>query len=199
MKSYREKNYEQALVETFLKFDEMLRDHNVNRFLLEHDRTNSQDVVLDYTLNAEFKSDTLDEANLQLICDNISTAPKSKPPSEDSKGGHHEIPLTLENSRLEYSLKKLAELSYISSEELIASNMGTTANILLIKNNYLYIANVGDSLAVLYKNGEAIKLNQEHKTSLESEYSRINKSGTKIINNRIDGRLNLTRAIGKGF
>lgn len=75
--------------------------------------------------------------------------------------------------------------------------MGTTANIVLIKNNYLYIANVGDSLAVMYKNGQAIKLSQEHKVTLESEKSRITKSGARIFNNRIEGRLNLTRAIGK--
>ncbi len=80
--------------------------------------------------------------------------------------------------------------------ELIAKNMGTTANVLFIKNNYIYLANVGDSMAVIFKNGEAIRLNQEHKVTLISESSRISKSGAKIINNRIDGRLNLTRAIG---
>jgi serine/threonine protein phosphatase PrpC len=87
----------------------------------------------------------------------------------------------------------------VEINELIAKNMGTTANILFIKNNYLYLANVGDSLAVIYKNGEAIKLNKEHKVTLECEYSRISKSGAKIINNRIEGRINLTRAIGNFF
>lgn len=74
--------------------------------------------------------------------------------------------------------------------------MGTTANIVLIKNNYIYVANVGDSLAVMYKNGTAIKLSSEHKINLESEKSRIINSGTIILNNRIGGKLNLTRAIG---
>lgn len=80
--------------------------------------------------------------------------------------------------------------------KLVAYEMGTTANVVLIKNNYLYIANVGDSLAVMYKNGVAEKLTTEHKVSLEQEKSRIEKSGARIINNRIEGRLNLTRAIG---
>ncbi len=74
--------------------------------------------------------------------------------------------------------------------------MGTTANILFIKNSYLYLANVGDSMAVAFKNGKAVKLNNEHKVTLVSESSRISKSGARIINNRIEGRLNLTRAIG---
>ena len=81
-------------------------------------------------------------------------------------------------------------------EELISEKMGTTANLALITGNYIYIANVGDSLAVMYKNGKAEKLNQEHKISIQSEINRINNSGSKIINNRIEGRLNLTRAIG---
>lgn len=78
----------------------------------------------------------------------------------------------------------------------IAKEMGTTANILLISNNSLYLANCGDSLSVMYKNGQAVKLNQEHKTTLKSEYERIIKCGGQIINNRIEGKLNLTRAIG---
>ncbi len=86
--------------------------------------------------------------------------------------------------------------SFKEPVRLVAYEMGTTANVVLIKNNYLYIANVGDSLAVMYKNGIAEKLTTEHKVSLEHEKNRIEKSGARIINNRIEGRLNLTRAIG---
>lgn len=89
--------------------------------------------------------------------------------------------------------KKVNEVEF---KNLVARDMGTTANILYIKNDYLYLANAGDSLAVIYKNGKAIKLNNEHKINLESEYKRVKNSGVKIINNRIEGRLNLTRAIG---
>ena len=95
-------------------------------------------------------------------------------------------------------LKNNSEKCNIIKEpvRLVANEMGTTANVVLIKNNYLYIANVGDSLAVMYKNGIAEKLTTEHKVSLEPEKTRIEKSGARIINNRIEGRLNLTRAIG---
>lgn len=96
-------------------------------------------------------------------------------------------------------MKKTAKDKRPDFNELIAKNMGTTANILFIKNNYLYLANVGDSMAVIFKNGEAIRLNQEHKVTLISESSRIAKSGAKVINNRIEGRINLTRAIGRIF
>lgn len=78
----------------------------------------------------------------------------------------------------------------------VAKEMWTPANVLFLTNNHLYISNVGDSLSVIYKNGKAIKLNREHKATLISEYKRIRKSGVHIYNNRIEGKLNLTRAIG---
>jgi hypothetical protein len=191
MKSFKEKNYEQALIEAYLKFDELLRDEKVNDFLKEHKAGKAS--ILDYRLEVRYSGEMIKSPTMhfEIIGENISTCIKSKDKSsEDSKG--NEI-LTYGESKIEISMRYLHESRH---ENLVATNMGTTANILLIRNNHLYLANVGDSLAVLYKNGQAIKLNQEHKTSLESEYMRINKSGARIINNRINGRLNLTRAIG---
>jgi protein phosphatase 1G len=74
--------------------------------------------------------------------------------------------------------------------------MGTTANIMLIKDGVIYIANAGDSLSVMYKNKKAYNLNKEHQTIIESERNRIIKSGSIITKCRINGILNLTRAIG---
>ena len=82
------------------------------------------------------------------------------------------------------------------SSNLISNDIGTTANVLLLKKNYFYIANVGDSLSVMYKKKKAFKLNKEHKTTSEKELNRLNKIGTKLINYRINGKLNITRAIG---
>ena len=74
--------------------------------------------------------------------------------------------------------------------------MGTTANIMLIKNNVIYIANVGDSLSVMYKDKKAFNLNREHQIVIESEKDRVIKSGATVQGYRINGMLNLTRAIG---
>lgn len=192
MKSYKEKNYEQALIETFLKFDELLKNEKVNNFLKENAKSKTE-ILMDYKIDYEFTTYIKSPSfNFQIISENKENQRNSNSKSS-SEEGSKDI-LTLENNKLEISLKSFTR--EIKGNDLVASNMGTTTNILLIRNNYLYLANVGDSLAVLFKNGEAIKLNQEHKTSLQSEYARISKSGAKIINNRIDGRLNLTRAIG---
>ena len=79
---------------------------------------------------------------------------------------------------------------------LIANDIGTTANICLLRKNRLYVANVGDSLSVMYKKKKAVKLNKEHKTTMEKENTRIIKEGGIIQNFRINGKLNITRAIG---
>jgi protein phosphatase 1G len=92
--------------------------------------------------------------------------------------------------------QKISSKIITSSENLIGNQMGTTANIMLIKNGVIYIANVGDSLSVMYKNKKAYNLNREHQLILESEKERVLKSGATINGYRINGMLNLTRAIG---
>ena len=92
--------------------------------------------------------------------------------------------------------KNISNSGKSSLDNLVANDMGTTANIMLIKNGVIYIANVGDSLSVMYKNKKAYNLNKEHQTIIESEKERVIKSGAKIIGFRINGMLNLTRAIG---
>ena len=79
---------------------------------------------------------------------------------------------------------------------LVANDIGTTANICLLKRNFAYIANIGDSLSVMYKKKKAYKLNKEHKTTMEKEYNRIRKEGGRIQNLRINGKMNITRTIG---
>ena len=93
-------------------------------------------------------------------------------------------------------LGKSPNTSKLSLDNFVANEMGTTANIMLIKNGIIYIANVGDSLSVMYKNKKAYNLNREHQTIIESEKERVLKSGANIVGYRINGMINLTRAIG---
>ena len=100
------------------------------------------------------------------------------------------------NLKIKNNQPSNSSLSKVSYENFVASEMGTTANILLIKNGVIYIANVGDSLSVMYKHKIAYNLNREHQTIIEEEKNRVLKSGANIIGYRINGMLNLTRAIG---
>ena len=101
-----------------------------------------------------------------------------------------------ENEENDLINKNLEKNEEINRENFISYEMGTTANIMLIKNGFIYIANVGDSLSVMYKNGKAYNLNKEHQIIIESEKERVLKSGATIVGYRINGMLNLTRALG---
>lgn len=60
----------------------------------------------------------------------------------------------------------------------------------------LYIANVGDTRAVLSRNGVEERLSVDHKVADKSEHDRIIKGGGVIMNDRVGGTLVLTRAMG---
>jgi serine/threonine protein phosphatase PrpC len=74
---------------------------------------------------------------------------------------------------------------------------GCTSNVLMITNNLLICANAGDSRCVLGEQGRAIPLSVDHKPTQKRERERIYKAGSTInVEGRIDGNLNLSRAIG---
>ncbi|XP_074316562.1 putative protein phosphatase 2C 21 isoform X2 [Silene latifolia] len=73
---------------------------------------------------------------------------------------------------------------------------GCTACALLIRENKLLVANAGDSRCVMSKGGQALELSKDHKPELEVEQERILKAGGFIHGGRVNGCLNLARAIG---
>jgi serine/threonine protein phosphatase PrpC len=74
---------------------------------------------------------------------------------------------------------------------------GCTANVLMLVNNLLICANAGDSRCVVGEGGRAVPLSIDHKPNLKRERERIYKAGYSVnVEGRIDGNLNLSRAIG---
>ncbi|KAJ3417315.1 Protein phosphatase 2C 1 [Chytridiales sp. JEL 0842] len=64
------------------------------------------------------------------------------------------------------------------------------------RKRVLYTANVGDARAVLSRNGKAVRLSYDHKGSDALEAQRIVDAGGFVINNRVNGVLAVTRALG---
>eukprot|EP00745_Piridium_sociabile_P040746 TRINITY_DN7906_c0_g2_i1.p1 TRINITY_DN7906_c0_g2~~TRINITY_DN7906_c0_g2_i1.p1 ORF type:complete len:451 (+),score=54.34 TRINITY_DN7906_c0_g2_i1:158-1510(+) len=60
----------------------------------------------------------------------------------------------------------------------------------------LYVANAGDSRCVLSRAGKAVEMSRDHKPTLDDEDHRIRKAGGCVIRGRVDGNLNLSRALG---
>ncbi|CAL5434950.1 unnamed protein product [Camellia sinensis] len=73
---------------------------------------------------------------------------------------------------------------------------GCTACVAVIKDNQLVVANAGDSRCVISRKGQAYNLSRDHKPDLEAERERILKAGGFIHAGRVNGSLNLARAIG---
>ncbi|KAM3711277.1 hypothetical protein ACB098_01G098200 [Castanea mollissima] len=73
---------------------------------------------------------------------------------------------------------------------------GSTACVAIIRNYQLIVANAGDSRCVISRKGQAYNLSRDHKPDLEVEKERILKAGGFIHAGRVNGSLNLARAIG---
>jgi protein phosphatase 1G len=69
---------------------------------------------------------------------------------------------------------------------------GATAVVAAVRGKQLYVANAGDSRAILSRRGKAIALSSDHKPALPTELSRIEKAGGWVTaQGRINGNLNL--------
>lgn len=88
---------------------------------------------------------------------------------------------------------RLREGGGSSSSEITA---GCTANIVLITKDKIICANAGDSRSVIYSNGSATALSKDHKPDDPIEYDRIQKAGGYVVDGRVNGNLNLSRALG---
>ena len=83
------------------------------------------------------------------------------------------------------------ELKFFDSEYI-----GTTATIVLFKDNKIYCANVGDSKAYIIYEKAYKQISSDHKCNIEEEAQRIKNMGGKISKNRVMGQLILTRTLG---
>ena len=77
---------------------------------------------------------------------------------------------------------------------------GCTAVVAMLRDNELYVANAGDSRCVLCRDGKALDMSVDHKPEDAIEKDRIEKAGGRItMDGRVNGGLNLSRAIGNFF
>lgn len=67
------------------------------------------------------------------------------------------------------------------------------------RQRVLYTANVGDARIILCRSGKALRLSYDHKGSDENEGKRIQNAGGLILNNRVNGVLAVTRALGDTY
>lgn len=87
-----------------------------------------------------------------------------------------------------------------SGENEQCGQVGCTAVVAVLKGRELYVANAGDSRAVLGRGATAVALSEDHKPASPTERNRITAAGGFVSEvggvTRVNGNLNLSRAIG---
>jgi protein phosphatase 1G len=73
---------------------------------------------------------------------------------------------------------------------------GCTAVVAVVMGKDLYVANAGDSRCVLCHGEMTNALTRDHKPTNPEEEKRINEAGGFVTEGRVNGCLNLSRAIG---
>lgn len=95
--------------------------------------------------------------------------------------------------------KSLAQsIQFIHQKILQVTTAGSTANIVVYAKleNKFYVANVGDSRAIMTENNQTKQITRDHKPSDPIERDMIIKRRGSVINGRVNGNLAVSRAIG---
>lgn len=97
------------------------------------------------------------------------------------------------------------EISDEENEDDFMNNMeigpgkasGCTAVVALMSGRDLYVANAGDSRCVICRDGKVVEMSFDHKPEDDIELARIQNAGGRVtLDGRVNGGLNLSRAIG---
>lgn len=114
-------------------------------------------------------------------------------PSALSATGSQAIAPALAKAAEEAS--KSEESSSLAAPEATHAKLKSAA----VRQRVLYTANVGDARIILCRQGKALRLSYDHKGSDENEGKRITNAGGLILNNRVNGVLAVTRALGDTY
>ena len=92
----------------------------------------------------------------------------------------------------------------IINEPSLKNEVGSTGTIVLLFklgtesffSKYLICANIGDSRGYILSNSKLTQITKDHNCHNDEEVSRVKKSGGIVFNNRVYGKLMLTRSFG---
>ncbi|KAL2201102.1 phosphatase 2C-like domain-containing protein [Corynascus similis CBS 632.67] len=114
-------------------------------------------------------------------------------PSSLSATGSQAIAPALAKAAEEAS--KTEDSSSLTAPDATQAKLKSSA----VRQRVLYTANVGDARIILCRQGKALRLSYDHKGSDENEGKRITNAGGLILNNRVNGVLAVTRALGDTY
>ncbi|CAA6665866.1 unnamed protein product [Spirodela intermedia] len=109
-------------------------------------------------------------------------------------------PQFMSNTKLAISeAYQKTDSDFLETESNNFRDDGSTASTAILVSNHLYVANVGDSRAVISKSGKVIPLSEDHKPNRSDERRRIESAGGVVTwagTWRVGGILAMSRAFG---
>lgn len=130
--------------------------------------------------------ESLNKGGLEEVAEMKRKFPPAKSPMmkmfKDVLASKNQVPLTEDDKE----------------DDLALDSIGCTANVILADydKKKIFVANSGDSRCVMGHGGKCTPLSFDHKPESQVEIDRIYKAGSVISEGRVDGNLNLTRALG---
>ena len=95
------------------------------------------------------------------------------------------------------------KIAFIKAENEVMANLqesklrgGSTALCAVIYNGILYVANLGDSRAVMFQENATVKLANLHDFTNSIETNYVESRGGVVLNNRLGGELAVSRSFG---
>lgn len=169
---------------------------NLLESTLEDDSSESDE---DFKVDEESSDDDDDEVNNSHLPDDDDS-------EDDDELGEEEEETEEDNSDFDgegaeglsrEDIQKRMKEAILDPKDVPGMDSGCTAVVVLIVDNQVFIANAGDSRAVLCRDALAKDLSEDHKPEDEKEKERIVKAGGEVTpDGRVNGGLNLSRALG---
>jgi serine/threonine protein phosphatase PrpC len=173
--------------------------HLKDYYIREEINSKIKEEMEDYTL-VKHPFLNIEKHNLSLFCifDGHGGDFVSKYLKENFASNLHK------NIKINYSLnfRNILKTSIESIDKELeklkeAENCGSTGTIVVLDNNSVYCANVGDSKCFyINKKNNAFQLTEDHNCSNQKEKEELKKKGIIIFQNRVFGSLSLTRTFG---
>ena len=95
-----------------------------------------------------------------------------------------------------FKMHHLLDKEFFNRSQEAAMRCGAVVNSCFVIGDLLYCANMGDCRSVLSRNGKAVNLSVDHKSTRRSEMNRVKQLGGYVSHGRVFGRLMISRAFG---
>jgi len=144
-------------------------------------------------LKFEEKIHELENQIKKSIEDNSEVNPQLNPSAQPAPIPDSIIKKTIK--QLFFEMDEHLYHTYLETQEL-AQGSTCTAVIIDEVQKKMFVTNLGDSRAIVMKNGKNAFQTMDHKPSVVPEFERIKAAGGCVINNRVQGQLAVSRAFG---